>query len=283
MKALRTKIPGVTLGILVLFAVTAFSDSITLKLAEELFEEQQWSYARIEALRAQDSTTSPEATAKACLIEAIASLRLGTDTAQAQGTLGTLWNESSLDPQIRSLAAYEAGLRLWSDDHRTKAYHALKYAFLNARDIPLFWKSGCSLYFFFRQDRKLQKQEPTVWLALQSCRDVWPREVWLACRPKRAPRPSLASLPGRWIVGLYRSQIAPAIGSRCDLLPSCSEYFLQASRQHGLLGIPIVADRFIREPSVVKDAAQPVVQPNGRIRYADPLSDHDFWLKKALR
>ena len=94
---------------------------------------------------------------------------------------------------------------------------------------------------------------------------------------------SAASLPGQWIVKFYRAQIGPAIGSRCDLRPSCSEYFLQASRAHGLLGIALMADRFVREPSVVSAKEQPVTLPDGHVRYADPLSGHDFWMKGNFR
>ena len=55
---------------------------------------------------------------------------------------------------------------------------------------------------------------------------------------------------------------------------------MQASRAHGVLGVPIMADRFIREPSVVSAREKPVAMPDGRIRYADPLSDHDDWMKR---
>jgi putative component of membrane protein insertase Oxa1/YidC/SpoIIIJ protein YidD len=72
--------------------------------------------------------------------------------------------------------------------------------------------------------------------------------------------------------------IRPVIGNRCSLDPHCSEYFRQASLAHGLLGFPILADRFIREPSVVQ-AATPIPVQEG-VRYEDSLSDHDEWMKK---
>lgn len=43
------------------------------------------------------------------------------------------------------------------------------------------------------------------------------------------------------------------------------------------MGFPIVADRFFREPGVVKDGKKPV-QKGKTVRYADPLNDHDFWM-----
>lgn len=91
---------------------------------------------------------------------------------------------------------------------------------------------------------------------------------------------STASWPGRALVWLYRTAIRPAIGARCSLDPSCSEYFLQSSRAHGLLGFTLAADRLVREPSVVHAHADPVA-PGGNHRIPDPLSDHDFWMRRS--
>ena len=113
-------------------------------------------------------------------------------------------------------------------------------------------------------------------------------DAWLAA-PSPLPaipsalatfRREAVAFPSQMFIGFYRSQISPAIGARCDLEPSCSEYFVQAVRRHGALGVPIIADRFFREPSVFAAAEKPVVMPDGRIRYADPLCDHDFWFEK---
>lgn len=83
--------------------------------------------------------------------------------------------------------------------------------------------------------------------------------------------------PMQGLVAFYRSAIGPAIGNRCVLEPSCSRYSLEAARQHGWLSIPMTGDRLIREPSVVQEAARPVTDAQGRIRYADPVSDHVGW------
>ena len=80
--------------------------------------------------------------------------------------------------------------------------------------------------------------------------------------------------PVKGLVGFYRLTIAPAIGSRCILEPSCSAYSLQAARERGWLGLPMTADRLIREPSVVNEGAHPVTDAQGKIRYADPVKDH---------
>ena len=62
---------------------------------------------------------------------------------------------------------------------------------------------------------------------------------------------------GRGVIAVYRSQIRPAIGDRCVLLPSCSEYSHQAFQQHGFfIGAAMTADRFVREPKSVTAAAR---------------------------
>ncbi|MBU4460234.1 MAG: membrane protein insertion efficiency factor YidD [Verrucomicrobia bacterium] len=100
--------------------------------------------------------------------------------------------------------------------------------------------------------------------------------------PPGATQGSAASAPGRAMVWIYRSMVRPAIGARCSLDPSCSEYFLQSSRRHGLLGFPMMADRLVREPSEVR--AHPVpVPPGSEVRVPDPVSDHDFWMRPRCR
>jgi len=84
----------------------------------------------------------------------------------------------------------------------------------------------------------------------------------------------IGAWPVRGLVGLYRTVVAGSIGNRCVLTPSCSAYALQAARERGWLGLPMTADRLIREPSVVVAAEQPVTDARGAIRYADPVSDH---------
>ncbi len=93
----------------------------------------------------------------------------------------------------------------------------------------------------------------------------------------------LGALPVRAMVGFYRVLVAPAIGSRCVLKPSCSRYSMQAARERGWIGIPMTGDRLIREPSVVMAKAVPVEDDGGRIRYADPVSDHIGGGDRSLR
>lgn len=91
---------------------------------------------------------------------------------------------------------------------------------------------------------------------------------------------SAGSALARAVVSFYRFAVSPAIGARCALEPSCSQYFLIASRKHGFLGIPMIADRFIREP-VASGADRPVVRnAAGALKHPDPVEDHDWWFAK---
>ncbi|MDR0993854.1 MAG: membrane protein insertion efficiency factor YidD [Verrucomicrobiota bacterium] len=249
-----------------------------MDLAWELFEETRWKEAHLESRRVLNEEKNTEALLQqARLLSSLCILRQNPGDPAALETLSALWTSASTPLATRCLAAYEAG-RAWDGRHPSpEALDALSFAYLHARDTELFWRAGCSLYYYLQQDAAARRNAPGLWQSLLSCRSVWPPAVWQESRPDSA-RSSIGALPGKWIVSFYRSQISSAIGARCDLLPSCSEYFLQASRKHGLLGIPIMADRFIRESSVVATRRNPVVMPNGRIRYADPLADHDEWL-----
>ena len=277
------RIPGLGPGILFFALALRAPAASPLDLAADLFGEGQWASARVESLRAAQAEEAGPAADRARLLSAASLLRSGADRARAKSDLSALWRDSAAELETRCMAAYELGLADWADGGEADALSALRFAYLNARDAPLFWRAGCSLYFFLKANKPLRRQDAATWRSLQSCRDAWPLEVWRECRPRKKKGDSLAALPGKWIVRFYRAQIGPAIGSRCDLLPSCSEYFMQASRAHGLLGVPIMADRFVREPSVVSAAANPVAMPDGHVRYPDPVSDHDFWMKRNKR
>ena len=275
------KIPGLVPGIF--FLTLALAPAAPpppppdLALAAELFAEGQWAAARTEAHRAQALATGPAAD-HARLLAATCTLRLNDAPAAAKDDLAALWQNPAAPRELRCQAAYELALADWhSPVSRTPA--ALEFAYLHTQTAPLFWRAGCSLYFYLKAHKTLRHEKAPLWQSLQTCRDAWPLEIWRECRPRRPRGPPLAARPAHWLVRFYRTHIGPAIGSRCDLQPSCSEYFRQATQTHGLLGFPIMADRFIRESSVVADKAQPLTMPDGRIRYADPLTDHTFWLR----
>ena len=82
------------------------------------------------------------------------------------------------------------------------------------------------------------------------------------------------------VVGFYRFAIGPAIGSRCALEPSCSRFFSISCRKHGWIGVPMTADRFVREPVVSAPDRPWVVDANGNWRHPDPVDDHDWWFSE---
>lgn len=90
----------------------------------------------------------------------------------------------------------------------------------------------------------------------------------------------VGALPVKCMVGFYRLVVAPALGSRCVLEPSCSRYSMQAARERGWLGLPMTADRLIREPSIVMARRNPVKHADGRLHFDDPVSDHIGGIRK---
>ena len=300
MSARRTgsrRIPGLAPGIL-FFAVFAFLSGAfaaaagsPTALAEALVEEEDWAAARIEARRAEAASNADAAdAARARLIQGIAALRAG-DVTGAENLLPPLWQleDAPADLETSCLAAYEWGRSLWARRQFAPAAEALAYAFRHTRDPELFWLAGCSLHFLLDEAADVAATIPGRAGQVEFAAPAWPDRVWRRCNPRtsgmreaaRNGVPALFSLPGRAIVRFYRAQVSPAIGSRCSLTPSCSEYFLQASRKHGLLGVPLIGDRFIREPDVV-NAHEPLVeQPDGAMRIADPVEAHDFWMEPA--
>jgi len=176
-------------------------------------------------------------------------------------------------------AAYEEGRARAARGEVDRAFDRLRFAFLHAQDREWALRSGTSLFLLMRQHRALRQEHPALALQIQSNRRLytWPLQQAERLAPPADPVIGrILSLPGVWITTVYRRQVGPAIGMRCSCEPSCSEYFLQACRTHGVLGFAMQADRFFREPSLVRDRHNPV-WVNGEIRYADPVSDHDFW------
>ena len=185
---------------------------------------------------------------------------------------------ASNDREVMAAASYECGRLALAGEDAGAAYAHFKKTFETTASYDLFLRSGCSLYMLTEKEKSLREQDLALALQLQTSRRLWSRDLMTECGPPEKGG-GMSSLPGKWIVAFYRSQINPAIGARCSLTPSCSEYFRQACRAHGLLGFAIQADRFFREPSEVAARRNPV--PVGDvIKYADPLEDHTKWLKK---
>lgn len=84
----------------------------------------------------------------------------------------------------------------------------------------------------------------------------------------------IGALPVKGMVFFYRTAIAPALGSRCVLEPSCSRFSMQAARERGWLGLPMTGDRLIREPTIVSLGSHPITNAQGRVHFKDPVNDH---------
>ncbi len=243
-------------------------------LASDLYEMGDWVRARREALRALAAQPAHEA---ALLLAADCALRLDPRSESARRILDHLAAEAA-DPDARAQAAYLAGRAHWANRDLPAAWSAYARAFRGAPDRGLFIRGGCALFLLRRLDPTLGSDDPALLQQLASCRNLWRFELRDEVRVDPTPAREKRAGPAEWIVGFYRAQIRPAIGHRCSLDPHCSEYFLQASRAHGSLGVPLVGDRLVREPGVVQAADEPVVR-RGVTTYRDPLSEHTDWMK----
>lgn len=250
-----------------------------LQMAVELFNDGLYSESRVEAMRvmAEKGGVASADYADALLVRDISSFMLGADPAK-----GESWKEESGSLSARISAAYIAGVFTVADsvESRRKKMEALAFVFTRTDDTPLFWNSGCLLYLMLKSDKEAREKSPLLWKQLDTASTAWPVEVVRSCRENLERKgEQKAPLPIRVMISFYRRQISPAIGKRCLVEPSCSEYYLQACRKHGWLGMGIGGDRFFREPEVTGDYRLEVIMPDRSIRFADPLSAHDFWLK----
>ena len=90
------------------------------------------------------------------------------------------------------------------------------------------------------------------------------------------PRRTMTGWFAQVIIRFYQTQIGPALGQRCAMYPSCSHYSLEACRRYGLAGIPMTADRIIRESDHIRYRLNPI-RLHGRELYYDPVQHHSYW------
>lgn len=263
------KIPGILSGIFFLSLCAAWADP--LALATRLYEEGQWTECRRECRR--HLIVHPEDDA-ARLLLATAALRERVEVDQAISELENLLARAS-DPELRAMAGFEAGLEFRTRGELPRAWAAIKVAFAETRSPWLFARSSCALAYLYQADKDLATGEEALLRQLRTAQPLWTKAVRDEMRPTRKPRRSYN--PGSLVVAFYRSQIGPAIGDRCSLHPSCSEYYLLAEHDHGWMAVPLVADRLVREPGVVAAAEKPLYTGD-RILYQNPVEDHTFWL-----
>jgi len=240
-------------------------------LAFDLFTEGEWAACRTECSRLLGQDHGDDSVG---LIKAMAEQRLGMDSTDA---LRHLSGSATSPPETAHHAQYELGRALWSAGQGRAAFGHLRSVFENATTPEVFLRAGCSLAALLDELPQLSKT-PALALELAACMPLWSERIQSECAPPpTGATNSCLAEPPLWLIGFYRRQIAPAIGQRCSLSPSCSSYAVEALRKHGLLGLAIYADRSIREPNVVSGRQAPVTV-NGRRRYRDPLVDHDWWM-----
>lgn len=254
-----------------------FSISSAQDLALELFREGQWSGCLRECQRIeieQGENTPP----RVQLLGISCSGRMKQLDDETVIRQLELLAAQTNDLETAAIASFETGRLFWSQGNGQKALDCFAVAFQSTTNQTLFLQAACSAFLLMDEDRSLQAGRPDLVQQINTSRDLWSGELFGLCRLKK--NYSLFQFnPADWLVRFYRSQISPAIGQRCTLDPSCSEYFYQAVSRHGLLSVPLIADRFIREPGVNNEKKEPVFI-NGMLRYRDPLDNHDFWLRK---
>lgn len=97
-------------------------------------------------------------------------------------------------------------------------------------------------------------------------------------REKQREKPShgIAETPFMWLLAFYQKAISPLNNGKCPMYPTCSQYAVEAVRKHGpVVGIVMTADRLIHETS--EQDHVPRIQVGGRLRFADPVENNDFW------
>lgn len=260
----------------IVFFTLCCSLSSASELWLQLFEEGDWSGCRRECARILSQTPDNE---DVLLFSALSDVRQPARAAAGVAALQKL-SEKAEALHVRNLAAYELGRYMAATDEVEEAWPLLRGVFLSTHDRELFMRTGATMENLVWYHDGVPETDEQMQLQLRSGHPLWAGELQRSCRIEMQPGPSWGSRPGQWIVSFYRSQISPAIGARCSMLPSCSEYFRLASKKHGLLGVPILADRLVREPGVVNEAKDPVLDDHGHQRYRDPLESHDFWMEE---
>ncbi len=265
------RIPVILTGIL-FFLSPLRSFSSETDLAEQFFQEGDWITCIQESQRVLCLSPSNE---NAILLRARASLRSGeTNAVTGLSSLTRLASEAR-HIEIRAQAANEAAWILSKENHIQESWRLAEQAFLTTTNTPVFLSSGTLLAQIINRHPASVKPSDAIRIQLKTCASILTAAPPSTCFASEPTSP--LSLPGQWIVTFYRSAIRPAIGARCSVSPNCSEYFLQTTRKHKLLAIPMIADRLVREPSVVS-AGQLPIQIKGLTAYKDPIENHDFWM-----
>jgi len=258
-----------------MFFFSAHSRADYLDLATDLFEKGEWALCKRECSRALHTETA--SIERFQLLRTMSAVRLKADPTQTADQFYEIIRDNR-DVQVSAIAAYEAGRLDWLLGKPEQALESFSFAFQTTTNKALFLRSSCSAYLLLKDHSDLKNGREDLISQISTSRDQWYGALFKECA-KPDPEKDLPKTPN-WIIRFYRSQISPAIGNRCTLEPSCSEYFHQAHQHHGLKSFPMIADRFFREPEVSNQKKDPVITESGQIRYRDPIENHDFWMKK---
>ena len=201
---------------------------------------------------------------------------------EARVEMARLINESPTTSTSNALARASARLSL-----EEGTLDGIARAFLEARDAATFRVAGCALYLALEEDDEARTANAALYDQARLCIDSWMRPDWREARAllqRSAPKGGggIGGFFAFCVFHFYKFAVGPALGSRCALEPSCSSYFLEASRKHGLVGLPMIADRFVREP-VASASDKWVRNAKGELKHPDPVSDHDGWFSKEAK
>lgn len=245
-------------------------------LAVDLMAEQDWTNCLRECRRILAVLPGNPS---ALLIKNMAESRLGSRAAHPSPPPDSA---AGADQEIVRAVQLQLAFDEWARGRRENACRLVENILAATDDLDLCLRAACTLSLFWENSPSMQKSGSETALLVAALAPLQLRYATAA-----GPRPDrgaawlsrLLSLPGLSIIALYHGQIGPALGSRCRLKPSCSEYARQAFLRHGAMGAPLAADRLIREPDVLGAARKTVTIR--RTKYVlDPLCDHDYWWRR---
>ncbi len=247
------------------------------ELAVDLYAETNFPACSIECSRLLIENPRNET---ALILKALANKSMGVDT---RDVLRNIADSPDFSNETATIARFELARSMWKSGQNTEAIQQFKKVFISTGNGNLFLRSGYSISLLIDETPGLTRQVEDIFSQIQTSSSLWTRQIIDECKISISKsKDSLTGKPVQWIITFYRSQISPAIGSRCSLTPSCSAYGLQALKKHGALGVAMISDRAIREPDVVAAKPSPVRTGN-RWFYSDPIENHDWWIKTGER
>ena len=239
-------------------------------LPQELLDEGRFSEARMESLRSLSA--NPE-DYSSLLVSLKAGIRLGLD--KIDGLKDLAANEKA-SQELRCEAHFELASIFSSRNEPGQALDHYVACFNKTSSSELFASATRKANGLLNDNPELEASHMELVSIIRTSAASWPRRQ---ASGRKSASPPILSLPALWAITFYKTQINPAIGTRCSLVPSCSQYAVKALRAHGFIGLAITGDRMVREPDVVAAKEKPLII-NGQIKYADQLEDHTSWIKE---